>query len=127
MKYLTGEEILALHSDIIDQTGGTHGIRDAGLFVSIVEKPKMEFGGKELHPGTFKKAAVYLESLANYHVFLDGNKRTAFASAVRFLFINGYAFNAHNIEVEKFMLRVVSEKLDVKVIAKWLRKHSKKV
>ena len=43
MIYLTGEEILVIHSEIIDQTGGSHGIRDIGLLQSIVEKPKIHF------------------------------------------------------------------------------------
>ncbi|MBI3305432.1 type II toxin-antitoxin system death-on-curing family toxin [Candidatus Parcubacteria bacterium] len=80
MNYLTGEEILAIHSEIIDQTGGLHGVRDAGLLASILERPKTAFGGKEMHRGLFKKAAVYMEGLARYHVFTDGNKRTAIAA-----------------------------------------------
>ena len=126
MKYLEAEEILALHSEIIDQTGGLHGVRDINLFLSIIEKPKSRFGGKDLYIGVFKKAAVYLESVIQYHVFLDGNKRTGAVSAARFLFTNGYELIATNKELEDFVLRVAIIKLDLETIASWLKKHSKK-
>jgi len=126
MRYLKGEEILAIHSDIIDETGGSHGIRDVGLFLSIIEKPKIQFGGKELYRGIFTKAAAYLEAFARYHVFVDGNKRTAIASATLFLFLNKYEFNATNKQVENFVVRVVVKKLEISHITEWLKKNSKK-
>ena len=127
MKYLTGEEILVIHSEIIDATGGSHGVRDAGLFLSIIERPKSKFGGKELFQGIFGKAAAYLESLVQYRVFIDGNKRTAFVACARFLYLNGFEFKATNKEVENFVLEVVVEKLDLKTIAAWFKKHSKRL
>ncbi len=127
MKYLTAEGILVIHSEIIDKTGGLHGVRDIGLLMSIVEKPKSKFGGKDLYVGIFKKAATYLESIVQYHVFLDGNKRTGAISAVRFLFINGYEFTATNKDFENFVIKVAVEKLDLETISTWLKKHSKKI
>lgn len=127
MIYLSGEEILVLHSRIIEETGGSHGIRDTGLFLSILEKPKMQFDGKELYPGIFLKAAVYLEALARYYVFVDGNKRTGFAAAARFLSQNGYTLSTPNFEVVKFMLKVVNEKLEINIIADWLKKRAKEI
>lgn len=127
MKYLTGDEILAIHSEIIDATGGAHGVRDAGLFVSIIEKPKARFGGKELYKGIFMKTAVYLEAFVNYHVFIDGNKRTGIAAAARFLFLNGLELKATNNEVERFVLKVTTSKLKLNTISFWFKKHSKKI
>lgn len=127
MRYLTGEEVLVIHSEIIDETGGLHGVRDAGLLISIIERPKTAFSGKEMYKGIFEKASVYLESLARYHIFIDGNKRTAIAASARFLFLSGYELAARNKEIENFVLKVVSKKLSLKVIAKWLRAHSKKM
>ncbi|MBI2024816.1 MAG: type II toxin-antitoxin system death-on-curing family toxin [Candidatus Harrisonbacteria bacterium] len=127
MKYLSGEEILVIHSEIIDRTGGSHGIRDAGLLVSIVEKAKMSFGGKELYQGVFNKAAAYLESLARYHIFIDGNKRIGIGASARFLFLNGLELTATNKEVENFVLEVVDKKFDLETIASWFKKHSRKI
>ena len=127
MKYLKAEDVLIIHSEIIDQTGGLHGVRDTGLFLSIIEKPKSRFGGKDLYNGIFKKAAVYLESLVQYHVFLDGNKRTGVVSAARFLFVNHYELTVTNKGLEDFVIKVAVEKLDLETISAWLEKHSKRI
>lgn len=127
MRYLTGEEILIIHSEIIDKTGGSHGIRDTGLLLSIIEKPRATFGGEELYKGIFIKAAAYLESLAKYHIFIDGNKRIGLAASARFLFLNGFELTATNEEAENFVLDVVVKKLDLEIIAVWFKKHSEKL
>ena len=127
MKYLEAQEILILHSEIIDQTSGMHGVRDIGLFLSILEKPKSKFSSKELYKGIFQKAAVYLESIVQYHVFLDGNKRTAAISSARFLYLNGYELVATNRELENFVIQVAIEKLDLKIISVWLKGHTRKI
>ncbi|MEK7575587.1 MAG: hypothetical protein AAB491_00660 [Patescibacteria group bacterium] len=49
MKYLTPKDILAIHNEVINKTGGSHDIRDVGLLISLTERPKTRFGGKELY------------------------------------------------------------------------------
>jgi death-on-curing protein len=127
MRYLSGEEILAIHSEIIDETGGLHGIRDPRLLVSIAERPKMKLYNLELYKTLFDKAAVYLESLARYHIFFDGNKRTAIAASARFLFLNGFELVASNEAVEEFVLDAVIARFDVPAIALWLKQHSRPI
>lgn len=127
MNYLTPTEILAIHAKIIDATSGRHGIRDLGLLISITEKPKAAFGGKEMYANVFEKAAVYFDALVHYHVFIDGNKRTAIATAARFLFINGYELHASNKILENFVLQVVLKKISVKEITDWLSVNCKKL
>lgn len=127
MRYLTGEEILFIHAQIIDETGGMHGVRDVNLFSSLAERPKMQFGGKELYPRVFNKAAAYFESCAYHHVFIDGNKRTAIAVAMRFLFLNGLELKISNEEMEWFTLTAVERKYELKTITDWLEKHSVKL
>ena len=124
MKYLTVQDILVIHAKIIDATLGSHGVRDTHLLASIAEKPKMAIGGEDLYAGVFVKAAVYLESVVNYHVFIDGNKRTAFAVAVRFLDLQGYTCEFTRHEVVETMVGVVEGKYSMEEIALWLQKHS---
>src|SRR5579872_1388619 len=123
--YLTGEDILVIHSDIIDETGGTHGVRDTSLLSSIIERPKTSLIGHEPYPAVYDKAAVYLQSFAEYQIFVDGNKRTAIASAVRFLETNGYVFQSEIEDALKTMLLIASKKLTLTEIAAWLKKNSK--
>lgn len=124
--YLTAEEILAVHSLIVEATGGSHGLRDVGLLESIIARPKAGFGGRDLHTDLFTKVAVFAEAITNYHVFVDGNKRTAFVATARFLVINGYEITATNKEVEKTMLAVAEKRTDEAKLAVWLKKHSKR-
>lgn len=113
-----------LHARVVAKTGGSQGIRDVHLLASLTERPRASFGGKEMFPSIFEKAASYLESLAKYHVFVDGNKRTAITASARFLFLNGYRFTASNKEVENFVLRVAQEQVDLAEIAEWFKDHA---
>jgi len=124
--YLDGEDLLRLHKIVIDYAGGSHGIRDQHLLGSILEAPKQSFGGTELYPDVWEKAANYLEKLAKFHVFIDGNKRTALAATARFLALNRYHFNATNKDSESFVLSVIKTKMNVPDIAAWLKKYSRK-
>ncbi|MEK7136093.1 MAG: type II toxin-antitoxin system death-on-curing family toxin [Patescibacteria group bacterium] len=126
MRYLSGDQILIIHSLLIEEAGGLHGVRDNHLLQSIIHKPQGVFGGKELYKGVFVKAAIYFESLASYHVFIDGNKRTAFTVAARFLEINGYKLEASGKTIETFVVTAVVEKWEIKDITAWLRKHTRK-
>jgi death-on-curing protein len=126
MVYLDGEELLAIHIRIIQRTGGSQGVRDNTLLKSIFERPKMTYGGDELYPDVWTKAAVYYEGFAKFHVFVDGNKRTAYLATLRFLNINGIELLVSNSTVEKFTLSIVTEKLDVPTIAAWLKRHAKR-
>ncbi len=126
MSYLSAEEILAIHFEIIEATGGRHGLREVGLLKSIAEKPKAGAGGREFYPDVFSKAAACFEALVNFHVFVDGNKRTGVVAAARFLFVNGYELACSNKELEEFVLKIAVKKVKIKEIAIWLEKHSKK-
>ncbi|MEK7129031.1 MAG: type II toxin-antitoxin system death-on-curing family toxin [Patescibacteria group bacterium] len=126
MRYLSAQDILILHALLVDETGGSHGIRDIGLLQSIEHKPKSSFVEKELYPGVFLKAAILLEAIANYHIFVDGNKRTAFVAAAHFLAVNGYEIMATNKDVEKTILSVAEKRLSVEKLSFWLKKNSKK-
>lgn len=126
MIYVTPQEILVIHAQIIDETGGAHGVRDVGLLESASHRPKTVFGGKELYQGVFAKAGAYLEAFVRYHAFVDGNKRTGIAVAGRFLYTNRYELAATNVELEKFVLRVAVQRLEVPAIAAWLKQRAKK-
>jgi death on curing protein len=126
MVYLDGEEVLRLHKVVIDFAGGTHGVRDAELLLSILNSPKQTVGGRVMYPDLWQKAAVYMEKFAKFHVFVDGNKRTALVATARFISLNGYRLKVNNDQAVKFVVSVVTKKLDVPTIAAWLKQHSKK-
>ena len=85
MKYLTKEQILIIHSIIIDETGGMHGVRDHNAVLSVEALPRQKLFGKELYPTIFLKATVYTRNIIMNHFFIDGNKRTGMTAASVFL------------------------------------------
>ena len=80
MRYLSLGEIVDLHQLLLDQTGGSAGIRDLGGLESALAQPRATFDGTDLHPTTIQKAAALAFSLALNHAFVDGNKRVAHAT-----------------------------------------------
>ncbi|MCA9350885.1 type II toxin-antitoxin system death-on-curing family toxin [Candidatus Saccharibacteria bacterium] len=124
--YITANDIVAIHDMVIKEIGGKLGVREPGLLVSIAEKPKTAFGKSELYPDVFTKAAVLYEALCNYHVFIDGNKRTALLVMFRFLHINGYQLIATNEEAVSYTLFIAKKKPELNDIARWINSKSKK-
>lgn len=126
MIYLSSEQVLFIHSRIIDLTGGAHGCRDLGLLQSAVSRPKATFGGRELYPELFHKTAALMESIACNHPFIDGNKRTAIVSAGLFLEKNGYRLRATQKELERFTLSVAVRKPQFEKLVAWFQTHTEK-
>jgi len=127
VRYLTAEQILLIHSLVLEETGGSHGIRDRHAVLSLEGLPRQTFGGKELYPTIFLKAALYARNIIMSHPFIDGNKRTAMTAASVFLENNEQKITAYEGAVEEFALRIIHEKLDLAVIAGWFKKNSKEI
>ena len=125
MKYLTPQNVIQIHFELVEETGGMQGLRDLGLLESAVLRPQSTFGGKDLYPGLAQKAAALVHSLLLNRVFADGNKRTATISMAEFLIINGKEFKATNKEIVDFALWVENKKPTIDKIAKWIREHTK--
>lgn len=127
MTYLDTSQILAIHNEIIEQTGGSKGIRDVPLFDSAVARPKAAFAEEDLYPDIFSKAAALGHSLICNHPFIDGNKRTGYMSMRIFLNLNGYDIKASSREKYRFVIEIAKKVKDEKAISKWLEQHSRKI
>lgn len=124
MKYLTPQQVLAIHDQAVKRFGGSYGVRDLGLVESAVGRPQATFDAVELYGSVFEKTAALLQSLLKNHPFVDGNKRTALSSAAIFLQMNGYVLvNSHEEEVE-FAVSVDNQNLSLEEIAAWLKKNT---
>jgi len=89
VSFLTLAEVIDIHRDQIQRYGGGAGLRDINLLSSAISMPCSSFSGKFLHPSLFEMAAAYAFHISQNHPFIDGNKRTALASALIFLEMNG--------------------------------------
>jgi len=47
IKYLTVNQVISLHDDLIDDFGGLPGIRDKSLLLSALQAPKASFDSKK--------------------------------------------------------------------------------
>ncbi len=90
---LTKEQVLMLHTQLIESTGGCDGIRDEGLLDSALESPFQSFSGEELYPSVQAKAARLCYGLVKNHAMMDGNKRIGVHAMLVFLAVNGYELN----------------------------------
>lgn len=124
MNWLSIDEVCLIHEEIIKKADSSASIRDFSLLHSAVERPKASFGGSDLYPTLFAKAAALLHSLCMNHPFTDGNKRTAWVSTKTFLKINSYHLKAGKTEAVTFMISVGQDKLALKDISSWLKRHS---
>jgi death on curing protein len=124
MKYLTAEQVLFIHSRIVAETGGSHGVRELGLLESAVARPQVTFEGKELYCELFTKAAALMFSLINNHPFMDGNKRTGVTAAGLFLRINGMKLVASQDELETCATRVALKQIEITELSDWLGEHA---
>ena len=122
MRYLALGEVLALHEQLLQQTGGAAGLRDLGALESAVAQPRMTFGGKDLYPDLVTKAAALAFSLIQNHPFVDGNKRTGHAALETLLALNGQELNASIDDAEAIILGVASGAASRSDLEAWIRR-----
>jgi death on curing protein len=126
MNSFNSEDILLLHFKIIDDFGGSHGVRDEGRLASVLAAPFQEVFGEKLYPTVFEQSAVYARNIIADHPFVDGNKRTAITLAVIYIQRCGFVLTATPKQLEDFAVQVAVDHLDIPYIAAWLKAHSKK-
>ena len=105
-----------MHRLLIEEFGGLHGLRDPGLLESAIFRPQIGYYDDLIH-----EAAALMESLANNHAFLDGNKRISFAVTDTFLRINGYYLELEPLAAHRFITEAISKReFRVHRIREWL-------
>ena len=124
MTYLHPRQVLYLYQQIIQQTGGAAGLRDEGLLDSAVYRPQASFGGQDLYPDLFSKAAALGHSIVSNHPFIDGNKRVGFEAMRLMLRLNGYDIHASLETKYEFVMDIAKGRLTEQAIADWLKQHS---
>ena len=124
MKYLYPRQVIYLYQQIIQQTGGAAGLLDEGLLDSAVYRPQASFGGQDLYPDLFSKAAALGHSIISNHPFVDGNKRVGFEAMRLMLRLNGYDVHASLETKYAFVMNIAKGQLTEQAIADWLKQHS---
>ncbi len=92
-------EVLEMHARQIEQFGGSAEIRDLGLLEAAIFRAQSGY-----YPDVIAEAAAMWESPAQNHPFVDGNKRTALATTLTFLGMNGVELTADKHQLIDFIL-----------------------
>lgn len=124
--FLTLDEVIEIHREMIERYGGSPGIRDMDLLQSAVAMPQASFGGQFLHDDLFEMAAAYLFHIVQNHPFVDGNKRVGAIAAFTFLKLNGLTLTSPETEFEEHVLAVAQGKLGKAAVAEFLRRHARR-
>jgi len=123
MKKLTKEQILLLQQDLIEQTGGTAGLRDEGLLESALFTPFQSFDGNDMFPSLQQKAARLGFGLIQNHPFVDGNKRIGAHAMLVFLSLNGVELTYTQQELSGMILDVAAGKQSFEDMVVWIQQH----
>ena len=121
VRFLSLEQVLAIHADQVHRYGGGLGVRDLGLLKSAMAMPQASFSGQYLHPTLHEMAAAYLFHLTQNHPFLDGNKRIGLAAAIAFLGLNDTWLESDPAELLEMVLSVARGEIGKPEIAVFLR------
>lgn len=121
--FLSLDEVIEIHRDMIERYGGSSGIRDMGLLQSAVAMPRAGFGDEFLHADLFEMAAAYLFHIVQNHPFIDGNKRVGSMAAFTFLKLNGLTLAASDAEFERVVLEVAKGRSNKAAIVEFLKTY----
>ena len=123
MTFLTLEQLLEIHTLVVEATGGSTGLRDLDRLESVIATQNQNVFGEELYQTITDKAAAIIRGIIADHPFVDGNKRTAMLSGLTLLELNGVDFKAKNGEIEDFAVDIATQHIDIANISIWLKEH----
>jgi death-on-curing protein len=120
-EWLDIDIVLDFHVEQLALFGGADGIRDRRLLESALARPINKFGYGE--SGLAALAAAYGFGIARNHPFIDGNKRTALASIIVFLGLNGIDLDAPQEAATAMILSLAAGEITEEILAGWIADH----
>ena len=123
VQFLTLDEVLEIHTVLIERFGGPPGVRDLGLLESALYRPRSGY-----YDDLVEMASAMFESLIKNHPFVDGNKRVAFFATDVFLRLNGYKFQVEAISAHQFLMELFeTNDCDLEHLRPWVGRSIKKI
>src|SRR5713226_383055 len=118
-KWVTYDQVIAMHSRQLRRFGGASGLRDQGMLESALERPVNKWHYEQA--GLAELAAAYAFGLAKNHAFVDGNKRIAFITMGAFLRKNGVRFAPIQSHATAMMMSLAAGEVSEESLARWIR------
>lgn len=116
-------DALNIHDILIDNFGGSKGVRDQGSLESALSRPFATFDNQELYPSPTEKAAAVFESILINHPFIDGNKRTAYVLLRLILFEAGLDLKASQADKYQMVIAASTGEIRFEQIKHWIQTH----
>ncbi len=114
--------VLAVHDEQIGEHGGGSGVRDEGLLVSALDRPR-NIAAYEPDADLCRLAAAYGFGIAKNHPFVDGNKRTALVVMETFLGLNGFDLTADDAACVAVVQAVADGTMTEEKLARWISEN----
>ena len=123
MIWISAEDVILIHSRVIEGSGGLDGRRDRGGLEAAVSAPMQTFDGKELYPTDLEKIARLGFGLASNHAFVDGNKRIGAMMTQLLLKWNGYDLTLRSGELAEMFIAIADGTAKEKDLLDWIHRH----
>lgn len=123
MIWISAEDVIQIHSRVIESSGGLDGLRDRDGLEAAVSAPIQTFDGQELYPSDMEKIARLGFGLASNHAFVDGNKRIGAMMTQLLLKWNGYNLSIHPGELADIFIAIANGTASEKDLLDWLFAH----
>lgn len=122
------KDVLDIHHQLKESGGKMNPSEEVNetMLNSAVNAIYAGFGGEEIYPTVYQKAAALWHGIANNHAFVDGNKRTAVQSALCFLAMHGYMLEYTQDELVDMAIKVGrNNSVDVRrKLACWIKERA---
>ncbi len=125
IRLLSIDDIILLHTKLIERTGGSHGVRDRGLVESANARALATFDGNDLYKTVDAKIAAITYALINNHGFIDGNKRIGITVMLLLARMNRITLLYSQDELVTLGLGIAESLMDEQGIIKWIEGHVK--
>ena len=123
MIWISAEDVILIHSRVIEGSGGLDGLRDRDGLEAAVSAPMQTFDGKELYPTDLENIARLCFGLASNHAFVDGNKRIGAMMTQLLLKWNGYDLTLHTGELADMFIAIADGTAKEKDLLDWIHRH----
>ena len=123
MKEISKEQIIKLHTQLVEETGGSVDIRDEGMLDSAVSAPYASFAGIEPFPTVIEKASRLGFGLIKNHPFIDGNKRIGTHALILMMRINGVTIDYDDQDLIDAILKVADGSFGYERLLAWVKAH----
>ena len=123
MIWITADDVIQIHSRVIQRSGGMDGLRDRAGLEAAVSAPTQSFGGQDLYSTTVEKIARLGYGLASNHAFVDGNKRIGAMMTQLLLKWNGFQMSLSSGELADMFIAIADGSAKESDLLAWIQTH----